>query len=76
MITGLTTSVGLALYYRMDGSLIPTIGSAAILLPLLVVPLVSIFSPKFSAEHLETVYGTAAVTAEYGQERLVTDDLG
>ena len=28
MITGLTTSVGLALYYRMDGSLIPTIGSA------------------------------------------------
>lgn len=65
LITGLGISVVFPVIYRMNSAVIPTIGSVAMLVPLLVVPLVSIFTPAFSEEHLLIVYGTSS-NKEYG----------
>jgi SSS family solute:Na+ symporter len=67
LITGLGISVVFPVIYRMNSAVIPTIGSVAMLVPLLVVPLVSIFTPAFSEEHLLIVYGTSS-NKEYGSE--------
>ncbi|SMB90486.1 solute:Na+ symporter, SSS family [Thermanaeromonas toyohensis ToBE] len=56
-ITGVALSLGLSFYYRLDSTIIPTIGSLAMLLPLAVVPVVSLFTPAFSPEHLKHVFG-------------------
>ncbi|GFN21898.1 sodium:solute symporter family transporter [Thermanaeromonas sp. C210] len=57
MLTGVALSLGLSFYYRLDGGLIPLIGSLAIIVPLAVVPLVSLLTPAFSREHLQQVFG-------------------
>lgn len=56
-LTGVTLSLGLSFYYRLDSSIVPIIGSLAMLLPLAVVPAVSLFTPAFSPEHLKHVFG-------------------
>ena len=53
VLSGLAVSIGFSLYYGLDSGLIPTIGAAAMVVPLLVVPLVSLLSPKFSQAHLK-----------------------
>lgn len=75
MLTGLCFSVIFSLYCKMDAGLIPTIGSGAMLLSLIVVPGVSVLTPKFSLEHLQKVYGED-VGDYLIKERLITNDLG
>lgn len=67
LVTGLAISIGFSFLYRMNSAVIPTIGSAAILIPLVVVPLVSVFTPGFSEEHLRKVYGKAAPSTGWGR---------
>jgi SSS family solute:Na+ symporter len=57
MLSGLVVSVGLALYYRLDAALMPTIGSVAMIIPLFVVPIVSWLTAPMPVEHLARVYG-------------------
>jgi len=58
LLTGFGISVIFPIIYRMNSGVIPTIGSAAMIVPLFIVPLVSLFTPAFSEEHLQKVYGT------------------
>lgn len=76
VLSGLTISLGFSFYYKLDGSLIPTIGAAAMVIPLIIAPLVSVLTPKFSEEHLKRVYGKEQIEKDYGLEGLVVDDLG
>jgi SSS family solute:Na+ symporter len=77
MLSGLAISIGFTIYYRFDAGLIPTIGAAAMVVPLLVVPLVSAFSPGFSSAHLIKAFGTASMSKkDHIKKRLAPDHLG
>lgn len=76
VLSGLAISVGFSFYYKLDGSLIPTIGAAAMVVPLVIVPIVSVLTPKFSEEHLQKVYGEGRKENDFRVEGLVIDDLG
>jgi SSS family solute:Na+ symporter len=76
MLSGLAISIGFSLYFGLESGLIPTIGAAAMVAPLLIVPLVSVLSPKFSRAHLKKVYGTAGQKSNHIRKRLTVDDLG
>ncbi|MDI3482012.1 MAG: solute:Na+ symporter, family, partial [Tepidanaerobacteraceae bacterium] len=56
MLTGVLFSVSLSLYFKMNSSLIPMIGSAAMIIPLIVLPVVSVLTPKLSANHLANIF--------------------
>lgn len=60
IISAVSISMGLSLYYGFNGPEIPVIGSIAIVSPLLIVPLVSAVTRKLPEEHLERVFGTLA----------------
>ncbi|APC09482.1 sodium:solute symporter family transporter [Neomoorella thermoacetica] len=75
LLSGLAISLGLSFYYHLDGSVIPTIGSLAMVIPLGVVPMVSLVTPAFSREHLAKVFGADRTTTT-ATKGLVTDDLG
>lgn len=75
LVSGLIISLGLSFYYHLDGGVIPTIGTLAMLIPLGVVPLVSLMTPAFSWEHLAKVFGPGRVEIEKA-EGLVSNDLG
>ncbi|MGB9660934.1 MAG: sodium:solute symporter family transporter [Moorellaceae bacterium] len=66
LISGVALSLGLSFYYRLDSNLIPAIGSLAMILPLAVVPLVSLLTPAFSPEHLQRVFGEDGAGASTG----------
>ena len=63
-ITGLTVSVGLSLYFKLDATYIPMAGSLAMLLPLVVLPLVSSFTRPLPAEHVVKVFDTTGAQAQ------------
>lgn len=75
LASGLVISLGLSFYYHLDGSIIPTIGTLAMIIPLGVVPLVSLMTPAFSREHLARVFGPGRVELEKAKG-LVSNDLG
>jgi SSS family solute:Na+ symporter len=75
LLSGLAISLGLSFYYHLDGGVIPTIGSLAMIIPLGVVPVVSLVTPAFSREHLARVFGPGRVST-VTTKGLVTDDLG
>jgi SSS family solute:Na+ symporter len=56
-VTGLTISVVFSLYYQLDSGIIPIVGVAAMLVPLAVVPLVSLVTKPFPERHLNRVFG-------------------
>lgn len=56
MLTGVLFSVSLSLYFKMNSSLIPMIGSAAMIIPLIVLPAVSVLTPKLSETHLAYIF--------------------
>lgn len=56
-ITGLTVSLAAASYYGLDAGVVPIIGSAAMLAPLLVVPAVSLVTAPLPAEHVNALFG-------------------
>lgn len=58
-ITGVSISVGFSLFYKLDAGIIPIIGSAAMLAPLVVIPLVSVLTRPFPERHLTRVFGPA-----------------
>lgn len=57
VLTGLTISVIFSFYFKLDAGKIPVIGCLAMLVPLAVLPLVSMFTEKLPEEHLEKVFG-------------------
>lgn len=61
-LTGLTVAVAGSLYFKLNPAVIPQIGCAAMLVPLLVLPLVSLVTPALSGEHVEKVFGALAPT--------------
>lgn len=79
-LSGFGYSLGSFLYYFLRPelrplikSVAPRVGSIAMLLPLLVVPVVSWLTPKFSKEHINNVFGqeqdlTVAGEAAAGRE--------
>ncbi|MDK2821309.1 MAG: solute:Na+ symporter, family [Clostridia bacterium] len=75
LLSGFFISIGLSFYYHLDSSVIPTIGCLAMIIPLGVVPLVSLVTPAFSSKHLAKVFGANKVK-NIVSKGLVTDDLG
>jgi SSS family solute:Na+ symporter len=65
MLTGVLFSVSLSFYCKMNSSLIPIIGSAAMLIPLIVLPAVSVLTPKLSANHLANIFEEDEVQRGY-----------
>jgi len=57
LISGLGISLGLSAYFQMKAQYIPLIGSLAILIPLVVVPVISLLTPGYDKQHLKEVYG-------------------
>ncbi len=79
-LTGLSFSLGASIYFNFDAKLIPTIGSLAMLIPLAVVPAVSLVTARFSQNHIKLVFGeeteeTVLKNAQ-AKEDLVIGDLG
>ncbi|KNZ69774.1 SSS sodium solute transporter superfamily protein [Thermincola ferriacetica] len=79
-LTGFAVSLGVSAYFKFDPQMLnkfsPMIGSAAMLIPLVVVPAISLVSEKFPEPHLLKVFGTKAVeeydlTFAKGTEELV-----
>ncbi|RKO65590.1 sodium:solute symporter family protein [Desulfofundulus salinus] len=60
-LTGLGCSVILSLYYRLDPAVIPLVGSLAMLIPLVVVPVVSLFTRPLPVEAVERAFGPGTV---------------
>ncbi len=60
-LTGLGCSVILSLYFRLDPGVIPLVGSLAMLIPLVVVPVVSLVTPPLPAQAVEKAFGPGAV---------------
>ena len=56
LVAGLVISVGLAWYFKMDAGKIPMAGSLAMLIPLLVVPAVSMVTRKYPEAHLSRIF--------------------
>ncbi|MDK2888584.1 MAG: solute:Na+ symporter, family [Thermoanaerobacter sp.] len=56
-ISGLGCSVILSLYYRLDAAVIPLVGSLSMLIPLLVVPVVSLVTRPLPVEVVERAFG-------------------
>ena len=77
-LTGLLFSVGASIYVNFDAKLIPTIGSLAMLIPLVVVPAVSLITAGFSSSHIKLVFGEIEETGltKQAKEELVIGDLG
>lgn len=67
-LTGLTISVVCSLYYRLDPGVIPIVGSLAMLVPLVVLPAVSMVTAKLPESHIGKVFG---VGPERGQRAFV-----
>jgi len=65
LITGLLTSV--TLYIKLGKPGIPLAGTIAILVPMVVMPLVSLLTRPMPQEHIERVYGGAAQAAVGGR---------
>lgn len=64
MISGLATMLGIMQMYAVPGKPNPATaiaGAAAILVPIIVVPLVSLFTPQYDKEHLKKVYGETPI---------------
>jgi SSS family solute:Na+ symporter len=78
MIAGFTISIGASIFFKMDAGLIPTIGSAAMVIPLFIVPLVSFFTAPLPEEHLNAVFGIEKPKAApiLNPKGVFADDLG
>ncbi|ABO51693.1 SSS sodium solute transporter superfamily [Desulforamulus reducens MI-1] len=61
-LTGLTISLLFSFYVKLDAGMLPMIGSLAMLIPLLVLPLVSMVTEPLSEDHLEQVFGERCPT--------------
>jgi SSS family solute:Na+ symporter len=57
VLSGLFISVGISYFTGLHSSYIPLISSLAIVVPLAVVPLVSLITEKFPVWHMEKVFG-------------------
>jgi SSS family solute:Na+ symporter len=71
IVTAVATSLGSAIYFNFDAQYVPIFSAAAIVLPLIVVPVVSVFTRQFSREHIFRMYPykglkdiKSAITAE------------
>ncbi|MDW7674073.1 MAG: sodium:solute symporter [Bacillota bacterium] len=77
MLTGLSISVIFSFYYGVNSPHIPLIGSIAIVVPLIVVPIVSLFTKGYSEEHISKVFGTKQHKFSNTTDgEVVTNDLG
>lgn len=56
-LTGLTISIIFSFYVKLDAGLLPTVGVLAMLVPLLVLPLVSMVTEPLPESHLRQVFG-------------------
>ncbi|HHW70314.1 MAG TPA: sodium/proline symporter [Clostridiales bacterium] len=56
-LSGFLTSIILAIVRGLNAGDAPMIGTIAMLVSLAVVPVVSLVTPKFSTNHIETIYG-------------------
>ncbi|SHE98122.1 solute:Na+ symporter, SSS family [Desulforamulus putei DSM 12395] len=59
-LTGLTISVIFSFYFKLDAGKIPLVGSLAMLVPLAVMPLVSLVTEPLPEDHLCKVFGDSA----------------
>ncbi len=59
-LSGLSIAVVFDLYYKLNASVIPLIGSVAMLVPLAVLPLVSLLTKQLPEKHLVKVFGSSS----------------
>lgn len=62
-VTGLTISVVFSLYYRLDPVMIPIVGSVAMIIPLVIVPGVSMVTEKLPASVINRAFAAAGKPA-------------
>ncbi|MFZ5646405.1 MAG: sodium:solute symporter family protein [Bacillota bacterium] len=56
-LAGLVFSVAMSLYYKLNPGVMPTIGSLAMLIPLVVMPVVALFTKPLPDEYIRKVFG-------------------
>ncbi|RYD01371.1 hypothetical protein N752_30725 [Desulforamulus aquiferis] len=56
-LTGLSIPLIAAYFIKLDPGMLPTAGSAAMLVPLLVLPVISMVTEKLPGKHLEQIFG-------------------
>ncbi|OAT79746.1 sodium:solute symporter family protein [Desulfotomaculum copahuensis] len=61
-LTGLIVSVVLSLYYHLDAGVIPLVGSLSMLIPLAVLPAVSVCTPALPGEIIRRAFGRGAIS--------------
>jgi SSS family solute:Na+ symporter len=57
-VSGLVISLGLGIYFKFDSSLIPMVGCLAMIIPLGILPVVSLFTGKLPEQHLASVFSS------------------
>ena len=60
----MSISIVFSLYYKLDAGVIPLVGSVSMLVPLVVVPLVSLITKPFPERHLNRVFGTPGISGK------------
>jgi len=65
-LAGLGISVALSLYYHLDAGVLPLVGSLSMLIPLAVMPLVSVITPAPSDEIIARAFGPGAAAPAQG----------
>ena len=56
MVTALSITIGGGIYFGLDSPVIPVVGSIAIVLPIFIVPVVSILTEKIEEEYLQYIF--------------------
>lgn len=78
-VSGLGLSLILSVYFKFSSDYIPIAGTVAMVVPLLIVPLVSLFTKKLPQPHLEQVFPSSTKEDYYKLSRtkeVMSSDLG
>ncbi|MFW6035653.1 MAG: sodium:solute symporter family transporter [Halothermotrichaceae bacterium] len=67
IISGFVISIGGAAYYGMNAKMAPLLGSIAMLISLVVVPVVSMVTANLPAAHIEEIFPTSTITEAVGK---------
>lgn len=65
LLSGFIISILLAIAKGLNASHAPLIGAISMIVSLIVVPIVSLVTPKFSKEHIDAIYGKEEDTAKF-----------
>ena len=75
IITALGLVIGGALYTGIDSEWTSVFGACAIIVPLIVIPVVSIFTKSYEEEHINRFYNINMKTADLSSKQLALEEM-